>query len=269
MTFRGKIVPGLVVALIAAAAIYGEWHGLPSHSPKPEQGAQGNAASASDANPPPPVQQAPAPRRAISRGGIQPSQIEANSGNDQKQDVNAGGLEAKPPADYTPWLVGFTALLAGAAFWQVAITRNSAQRQLRAYIFVKATTAVVANGKTRCEAVVKNSGQTPAYSVRDRVEVWIDTYPDAASPPVLSSGDNEHPICIGPTGEVVVWNDVDVSPADLKEIRAERKAVWMIAEVTYVDTFGKKWKTEVKTFTTGRDIDGEDRQMNTKNYQAT
>ena len=43
----------------------------------------------------------------------------------------------------------------------------------------------------------------------------------------------------------------------------------MIAEVTYVDTFGKKWKTEVKTFTTGRDIDGEDRQMNTKNYQAT
>lgn len=252
MTSRGKLLPVVVIVLIALAGLYGEWHGLASHPSKPEPAADGNAPSAP---------------QAISRGGIPQPEVAAKSG--QTRDAAAGAREASAASDFTPWLAGATALLALASFWQVAITRNTARRQLRAYVFVRATAGPVANGKTRCEVVVRNSGQTPASSVTERIAVWIDAYPQPASPPAFPPSDDAHPYSIGPSADVVRWRDVDLSPADLKEVRAEKKAIWMLAQIRYVDVFGKAWKTEVKDFMTGARIDAEDRAMRIRDTRAT
>ena len=146
---------------------------------------------------------------------------------------------------------------------------DTAQRQLRAYVSLGTTTSVIADNKCRCETILKNNGQTPAYSVCDSMEAWVGTFPKPAAVPVLAFGEGDKPTCLAPSGEITLWDDIDVSDEELAAIRARDKAIWMAAKVTYRDTFGNEWTTAILDYVTGARVDEEDHRMTIEDYQAT
>src|SRR5665213_2046054 len=163
-----------------------------------------------------------------------------------------------------------TILLAFITGWLVLVARDQSKTtraRLRAYVFARSYVEAVKGNKTTCECILNNSGTTPAYTVEYCIDAWIDTCPNPTETRVKKFG---RPMCIGPGDEISVLNEIEVSDADMEEIRAENKAIWVTASISYADTFGSKWKTKVNFFMTGNNIENiRERRMTIENYQAT
>jgi hypothetical protein len=76
-----------------------------------------------------------------------------------------------------------------ASYWQVFISRDTAKRQLRAYVTVKEAKLVLRNdGHVQPRVTFINSGQTPAYDIEGIECIRFDQHPFSETPPPKDTG---------------------------------------------------------------------------------
>jgi hypothetical protein len=152
-------------------------------------------------------------------------------------------------ANFTRWLVAVTLLLAFFGFWQVIISRNTARRQLRAYLSMKPKlfgnfgTAI----PVTIEFLTKNHGQTPAFNISQifQIEVLPNPLPEGfrfPQPTIIVSTNHT----IFPADDAKTWFN-HPRPLTVAEVAAvsnnsHRIHVWGIAY--YRDAFGRSQKTK-------------------------
>src|ERR1051326_12118 len=150
-------------------------------------------------------------------------------------------------ASFTRWLVAVTGLLAFFGFWQVMVSRQTAQRQLRAYVFV--LNGRVARGMdNRLEATltIQNSGQTPAYEFISETAIRV-------APPELDSGFSEEghsgqKLSIPPGGEIPlkIFSKGIFSLDDQNRYARNALKIFVFGTLTYRDAFRIKRVTEFR-----------------------
>jgi hypothetical protein len=137
-------------------------------------------------------------------------------------------------------VVAFLQFLALVA--TVYVMRRTAQRQLRAYVFVDGgsfTLMTTDEGNLYIQGVVvlKNFGQTPGYKfvACTRVDIF-----ETKSPAFRDDAKGLGESVVGPSSErhiPVVKGPID--PADLQAIRDGTKSIFIWGRVDYVDAFGQ------------------------------
>ena len=152
----------------------------------------------------------------------------------------------EPTALFTFWVAFFTFVLAGSTIglWIVAIctlrhSRETAERQLRAYISLDGGSARIVGtiDKNIVEGFVnlKNCGQTPAYNCKSWVRIEIGT---TSSLPFDQTSFGRGAVIIGPGTPFNLPVHWPLNPADLAALRAETKKIYVWGETEYVDIFG-------------------------------
>jgi hypothetical protein len=151
-----------------------------------------------------------------------------------------GGLAA-----FTRWLVYVTFLLALFGFWQVMVSRNTARRQLRAYVFVTQAKFMKLPGHSEFLIFVQftNTGQTPAYKLTILSDKKVAEYP-------LKTDliPREQPTIVGSLG-AGQHSRIGVSAPTLTEIERQemskgKLAVYVFGRIEYKDAFRRKrWTT--------------------------
>jgi hypothetical protein len=162
-------------------------------------------------------------------------------------------------ADYTLWLTWLTAILAGSTVGLWGVTyftlrhgRETAERQLRAYVSVKTVLFFRPNiddGDNQewpIHLVFQNAGQTPAYALVIKAERClvpqqpidkIFALSDSAesSPPCIMAPDGRHTMQLG-----------GIEPGHASFLNAQRAGTYCYVwgRVDYIDTFGRKHFTE-------------------------
>jgi hypothetical protein len=156
--------------------------------------------------------------------------------------------ETEQLAEFTKWLVIATAILGIAAFWQVAITRNTARRQLRAYLlidgieFARPTTDNADNEPWLVHIMYKNWGQTPAFETVITSEIEIGAAKEEDRPLLLSKKAETSPVHVIPPGHRHTLRRLGLSHG-LAQFHANRMAgtrAYAWGRIDYVDIFGKR-----------------------------
>jgi hypothetical protein len=162
-----------------------------------------------------------------------------------------------------------TAKVAADALRETVQTmKDTAQRRLRAYVSVRGTVPPPRDGIAVAWFKVENTGDTPAFNMIDLRDAWIDTYPKPVQQrPKPTDGKYQ----LSPRDDITLLTDeIDVSEEELQAIRDENKAIWCSVDITYEDTFGNRWNTNVLGYMTGERIDSsDDRRIHIETYTAT
>jgi hypothetical protein len=141
--------------------------------------------------------------------------------------------------------------------WQVLVTRNSAQRQLRAYIsmreiFIPTPKWASATNQVIMQANVRyiNCGQTPAHKVRVSANfgVFPLPHPSGFRPPLIPLDENVIGNTVGPQIKESIQaghNPAYLIPmAEYLEIqRGKTKKLFVFGRIVYDDVFGKECTT--------------------------
>jgi hypothetical protein len=146
-----------------------------------------------------------------------------------------------PVALFTLLLVIATIFLWIAALCSLRYSRESAERQLRAYIclYGGSIRLLQVGQQAFFEGYVtlKNFGQTPAYDHSCWIRIDVK---DASQPPFDIVAKGLTKAIIAPDGEAnlpVHWGPV--SAQDLTDIRIEAKRIFIWGESNYIDAFRK------------------------------
>jgi uncharacterized protein YpmS len=186
----------------------------------------------------------------------QQQQQSANPGADQKSTKIA---TEERIADYTWWLAWLTGVLAFSTIglWVATIltlrhSRETAERQLRAYVSFELKSINVTRTPIGHVIVVgyllTNAGQTPAYRVRVdssfRTLKWPippDEKIERPPPNTLAFAPS-----IGPqqTRPGTITKTKPISESDLTDMNRNDQFLYVVARVTYEDTFGNERHTE-------------------------
>lgn len=145
-----------------------------------------------------------------------------------------------------------TVFLIIPAFWLALISRNTAKRQLRAYVSVGTDDLRLERDKATAKWVVnfsyKNNGITPAYFTTIETGHFLANNEDARLPPA------EAPYALGTMGPSVCIHDAeltDLTDADVEALKSGVKTFVFFGQVRYRDAF-KKWRqTRFRFFTGG------------------
>lgn len=128
-----------------------------------------------------------------------------------------------------------------AAEETVVVTRESTERQLRAYVHIKEGKRHDDGDKPRFILTAHNTGQTPAHDVT--FWILIVTATQEGDPPApLVKQPGRFPM--GPEGELVHRARIsDGLPDDIWDsIKSGDKAIFIHGEITYTDSFGvNRW----------------------------
>jgi hypothetical protein len=172
-----------------------------------------------------------------------------NKSNDQKNEYDC--LVAKYTgnlASFTRWLVGATFLLACFGLCQVIISRNTARRQLRAYVFAEAVIDLKSGDppgtQVKITIIISNSGLTPAYDFRlisngkifkpgETINFILGIQPKYTSHAALGPGSMAH-------------NTFLLQPIHIQQ------TLFIFGEATYRDAFNKPRSTKFR-FVSGGD----------------
>ncbi len=115
--------------------------------------------------------------------------------------------------------------------------KDTAERQLRAYVFVNS-----ANLQTN--GVIwdlKNSGQTPAYRITSRSGLSLREYPlknSITGPPATNRSVYS---CAGESYHGYFDNIPGMTEADKLAVKERRGAIYLFGEIDYVDIFNVGW----------------------------
>lgn len=166
-------------------------------------------------------------------------------------------------------LLGLATWFAGRAAWHAKraadsggeitfVTKDSAERQLRAYIDVRAgrVTAFHWGMKPKAEIKFLNSGQTPARNLTARLIIRIDPLPDAfkiwlSGVPGSSKADLGAHV---PTGMSVEYSET-LSQEEFEGIKAGTHGLFVGGVIRYYDVFGKRHFTVFRLTPDLREID--------------
>jgi hypothetical protein len=173
--------------------------------------------------------------------------------------------------DYITLLILSAALAAAcyAGYWtkQLAIdAQQTAKRQFRAYVLYEGGTIQVDQAKSSYTVTlsVKNSGQTPGYSLQYSWNSKILDFPLTGDTDFPDLG-NEESADIAP-GSVLALGDrrsFPISAEDLLAVRDRRKAIFAWANLKYYDTFQG---LQTAKFVTVNAADIDENRMHLRNY---
>jgi hypothetical protein len=145
--------------------------------------------------------------------------------------------------------LGLSVWAAGAAWQTVHTMRDTATRQLRAYVAIPKLRIrrVELGSKPVAVIKIKNSGQTPAYDLRGHFGLALFPYPfkdvgEPATPNEISVID------VGPNQAIVARAEL-IGPLEQKHIdalRDGRGAMLLVGHVTYRDAFGQTHRMDAK-----------------------
>jgi hypothetical protein len=175
-----------------------------------------------------------------------------HSTTEQLDHKGAKGSAEERIVDYTWWLAWLTGILAastvglwGVTYFTLRHGRESAQRQLRAYMSVRRATLMDAAGTQEGRVILENNGETPARYVRGWISVGPQNYPTAES--VFAR--RQHPIVsqatVGKGRRAILQAKLANPLTDFEKsaIAHGHAAIYMFGEVTYEDVFGEEWVT--------------------------
>lgn len=177
---------------------------------------------------------------------LQNGQSENLKGYAEQQKSNYDCLVAEYTgnvAAFTKWLVIVTLLLAFFGFWQVIVSRDTARRQLRAYVTILGGAVRLATVDGRpgfwFNVELKNSGLTPGYQfvTWHRVKICeLDKPPEFVRfGPVTNNGVS----IIGPGCSAHLnWYQA-FSDDEHARIRDRTRAIFAWGRADYVDAFGE------------------------------
>ncbi|HXQ53805.1 MAG TPA: hypothetical protein VN802_22125 [Stellaceae bacterium] len=232
----GKIAAALL-ALIVAVVLF-----VPATAWSPKAGKQNQSGNRN---------QQPAAQISTLDQNQSTRQAKTNSGDNQKKEGDGRQPSPPPqqPPDYTPWLVLMTGFLAAAAFWQGAIARDVARRQLRAYVTGAPLFTFAFDEKTRPAVRVSltNSGQTPAHHLRERYKVDLLSHPPGPGMnlPIITS-EFSAPMVLHPKGEPFFFRaicDRDFTEEEISRIRDGSARIYIYGELIYCDAFNTERHT--------------------------
>ncbi len=137
---------------------------------------------------------------------------------------------------------------ADAATKQAAIAENTEKRQLRACVFVAATTMhdFVATKKPFVKVRIRNFGQTPAYEVT--VDLGINLRDLTALGSFADPGHQSPPTPLGPGVDIhpILTADRTLDEPAIAAITANRSAYFVFGIIRYKDAFGKAHWSRVR-----------------------
>jgi hypothetical protein len=167
-----------------------------------------------------------------------------------RQDKTTKTSTEEEPANVADWLHSagfwealFTGFIAIFAFYQISEARKGTQRQLRAYIHVTPNFIRSFDVATfpAISAKIENTGQTPAYAVRHRMQIELLPEPPqpGASLPDLRVN-YAPPMVVHPNSQPYTISSVAerrFTGAEITQIRAGSHRIYVYGEVLYRDAF--------------------------------
>ena len=153
-------------------------------------------------------------------------------------------------------------------------TQDTAKRQLRSYVlYDNGTIFLSPDGSSyKISISIKNTGQTPAYSLRYNWNSTIREFPlknpSSLVPvsPALAVSATLESADIG-TGVAVPMGDdriFAISADDLRAIRERTKAIYAVASITYHDTFQRDQAAQFIAVNLREEVPGCQRRRNSR-----
>ena len=138
---------------------------------------------------------------------------------------------------------------AEAATAAVAQMRDTAERQLRAYVCVNSAVLKFPQPDIpEAQVHFKNCGQTPAYALRGWIHTWFTEYPLKeplpTAPDDLRKGSETLPA--GGTTIFVAPRKPPLPPSNLALLGTEKFTLYVYGEVRYRDIFGREQYTKFR-----------------------
>jgi hypothetical protein len=181
---------------------------------------------------------------------------------------------------YTGWLAIFTAALFAAAgiqvglfWWQLRLIRDEAKetaaaarisaiqadaqmRETRAYIFTNSAT-ITSYGVgeiVKAELFLKNTGKTPAHTVRFKGKIGVDFFPLSNEFPPVTKVKQMGTIGQGQGMVQHCALHIALSKEQFDSIEGGKSAVYVIGEVTYIDVYGITCWTKFRLYYGGDNL---------------
>ncbi len=180
---------------------------------------------------------------------------------------------------YTGWLAIFTAALFAAAgiqvglfWWQLRLIRDEAKetaaaaiisaiqadaqmKETRAYIFTNSAriTNYGAGEIVKAELFLKNTGKTPAHTVRFKGKIGVDIFPSSEFPPVAVV----KPMGTIGQGQEIVQHcamQIALNKEQFDSIESGKSAVYFVGETTYTDIYGINCWTKFRLYYGGNNL---------------
>lgn len=198
--------------------------------------------------------------------GAKHAQSETNSANTKRQQSS----DEWSISDKIAAVIGVVALLQFfaliATWWLMART---ARRQLRAYVYLDSGSVFFTQAWDciNASAMFRNAGQTPGHHVRTWANIRvgdISDQPFLEAPPVTVADPRS---IIGPQSLTHILRAMLVTPDQIEDIRAGRKAIFFWGCVDYVDVFKARRYFIFNCRMTGQDAILLDRGIN-KTYRG-
>lgn len=143
-------------------------------------------------------------------------------------------------AVFTGWAAFAAAAAARAAQQSVNFAENTGKRQLRAYLTIDGARASCISTVTNIkpQVVIKNVGQTPAYSVR--ACVCIENAPRSDPPPITKLVPFISDAVIGPGSSIELGcAPIQLTVPEFEAVRSGGNAIFVWGRVEYKDVFGQ------------------------------
>ena len=148
---------------------------------------------------------------------------------------------------------------------------KTTRAQLRAYISIKSKLVMKSSLLAEGKFLVRNTGQTPAYGLEDRTDIWIDTYPVPTQERMAKPDSDNQVRVLGPSDKFTAYSEELPLSVDLRsEINREEKAIWATVHVKYRTTNGLACETSATFVMCGLSLShAKDRRMSIDKYEAT
>lgn len=155
-----------------------------------------------------------------------------------------------------------TIILSATGIYQAILSRHTARRQLRAYVFLESGGLYDASvgepiqgpplGYIRGEVTIKNSGQTPAYDVLHLAQIDLVTGDGerALALPPLKSAEGNHVPPGGFAYKTVFHATLGV--AEMNAVAQGKAALILHGRITYRDAYGENRLTNYRLGCSGR-----------------
>lgn len=150
---------------------------------------------------------------------------------------------------FTVFLFFATYLLWRATRDLVRGAEKTAERQLRAYVLVEKVTIIdfAKNKQPRIHAVMRNTGQTPAFKLHFAANATLLPYP-ATSPFVFNWPSKRIYSVIGPGAAttITIAPRLVLTEQDIADVLEKRTAIYVYGRIEYEDAFGRDQWSEFR-----------------------
>jgi hypothetical protein len=145
-----------------------------------------------------------------------------------------------------------TIILIVPAYWSAIISRNTARRQLRAYVSAGMHHEGIVKDEVSGKWVIKfdyqNEGMTPAYKLSIATNHLLTDESDPTLPPVSKPYEIG---MVGPQGEIFDSEVTALTDGDIESLAAGRRHLFFFGIIRYLDVFKRSHFTTFRFFAGG------------------